>query len=163
MAQALVAAPEAKELTMTESLPAPVLMEELLSMPTASALPPPRHQPPLLLALALMLMTSLPDPVWMLVLLMPVVLLLPLFHHQPPLLLEEALISMRVPKSLVAMKEVLLIAVVDPWLPEEWLWILTYWPVKVTDELLIAVAELEPLQLHEFEETLSLSLVTERR
>ena len=76
MAQALVAAPEAKELTTTESLPAPVLMEELLSMPTESALPPPRHQPPLLFALALMLMASFPDPVWMLELLIPAVLLL---------------------------------------------------------------------------------------
>ena len=116
IAQALVAAPEAKELTTTESLPAPVLMEELLSTPTESALPPRlhHHQPPLLEALVLIEMTSLPDPVWMLVLLMPVVLLLPLFHHQPPLLLEEALISMRVPNPLVAMKDVLLSAVLVP-------------------------------------------------
>ena len=116
MAQALVLAPDAKELTTTESLPAPVLMEELLSMPTESALPPRFHQrqPPLLLAEALMLITSFPAPVWMLVLLMPVVLLLPPFHHQPPLLLEEALISMRVPKPLVAMKDVLLSAVLAP-------------------------------------------------
>ena len=116
MAQALVAAPEANELTTTASLPAPVLMEELLSMPTASALPPRfhHHHPPLLEALVLMEMTSFPAPVWMLVLLMPVVLLLPLFHHHPPLLLEEALISMRVPKPLVAMKDVLLSAVLAP-------------------------------------------------
>ena len=116
MAQALVTAPEAKELTTTVSLPAPVLMEELLSMPTASALPPRfhHHQPPLLEALVLIEMTSFPDPVWMLVLLMPVVLLLPLFHHQPPLLLEEALISMRVPNPLVAMTDVLLSAVLVP-------------------------------------------------
>ena len=126
MAQALVAVPDANELTTTESLPAPVLMEELLSMPTESALPPRfHHQPPLLVAEALILMTSLPAPIWRLVLLIPVVLLPPLFHHQPPLLLEDALISIRVPKSLVAMKEVFLIAVVDPWLPEAWLWILT--------------------------------------
>ena len=125
MPQALVAAPEAKALTTTESLPAPVLMEELLSMPTESALPPPpHHQPrPLLVALALMLMTSFPDPVWMLVLLIPVVLLLLLFHHhQPPLVFEEALILMRVPKSLVEIKDVFLRAVLEPWLPPDvWL------------------------------------------
>ena len=126
MAQAFVAAPEAKELTTTESLPAPVLIEELLSMPTASALPPRfHHQPPLLFAEALMLMTSFPAPVWMLVLLMPVVLLLPPFHHQPPLLLVEALISIRVPESLVAMKEVFVRPAAVLFVPDEWLWILT--------------------------------------
>ena len=70
---------------------------------------------------------------------------------------------MRVPKSLVARKDVFLIAVVDPWLPEEWLWILTKRPVNATDVLLIAVAELEPFQLHALEKTFSLSLVTDRR
>ena len=35
--------------------------------------------------------------------------------------------------------------------------------MNVTDELLSAVAELEPLQLHEFEKMLSLSLFTDRR
>ena len=35
--------------------------------------------------------------------------------------------------------------------------------MKATDELLIAVVELEPPQLHAFEKTLSLSLVTDRR
>jgi hypothetical protein len=53
------------------------------------------------------------------VLLIPVVLLLPPFHHQPPLLLEEALISIRVPASLVAMKEVLARPVAVLFVPEE--------------------------------------------
>ena len=70
-------------------------------------------------------MTSFPDPVWMLVLLMPVVLLLPPFHHQPPLLLVEALISIRVPESLVAMKEVFVRPAAVLFVPDEWLWILT--------------------------------------
>ena len=158
IAQALVAAPEAKELTTTESLPAPVLMEELLSIPTESALPPPLHQP-LLVALELIVITSFPAPVWILVLLMPVVLLL--FDPQS-VLLVDAEMSMRVPKSLVEIKDVSLRAVLDALGPLAWLWIFAYCPVKVTDELLSAVAELESFQLHEFEKILSLSLVIDR-
>ena len=158
IAQALVAAPEAKELTTTESLPAPVLMEELLSIPTESALPPPHHQP-LLVALELMVITSFPAPVWILVLLMPVVLLL--FGPQS-VLLVDAEMSMRVPKSLVDIKDVSLRAVLDARGPLAWLWIFAYCPVKVTDELLSAVAELESFRLHEFEKILSLSLVIDR-
>ena len=160
IAQALVAAPEAKELTTTESLPAPVLMEELLSIPTESALPPPLHQP-LLVALELMVITSFPAPVWILVLLMPVVLLLKEFDPQS-VLLVDAEMSMRVPKSLVEIKDVSLRAVLDARGPLAWLWIFAYCPVKVTDELLSAVAELESFRLHAFEKILSLSLVIDR-
>ena len=96
-------------------------------MPTESALPPRfhHHQPPLLLALALMEITSFPEPVWILVLLIPVVLLRVRFHHQPPLPLEEALILILVPELLVAMKEVLARPVAVLFVPDEWLWILT--------------------------------------
>ena len=95
MAQALVLAPDAKELTTTESLPAPVLMEELLSMPTESALPPRfhHHQPPLLLALVLMEMVSSPAPVSRLELSSPLASAELPPHHQPRLLLAEALME----------------------------------------------------------------------
>ena len=98
MAQALVLAPEAKELTTTASLPAPVLMEELLSMPTASALPPRfhHHQPPLLEALVLMEIWSSPLPVVMSELSRPFAVagLPPRFHHHQPPPLARALALM---------------------------------------------------------------------
>ena len=98
IAQALVAAPEAKELMTTASLPAPVLMEELLSMPTASALPPRfhHHQPPLLEALVLMEILSSPLPVVMSELSRPFAVagLPPRFHHHQPPPLARALALM---------------------------------------------------------------------
>ena len=70
-----------------------MLMEELLSMPTESALPPRfhHHQPPLLLALVLMEMVSSPAPVSRLELSRPLALAEPPPHLVP--LLAVALIE----------------------------------------------------------------------
>ena len=82
-------------------------MEELLSMPTESALPPRfhHHQPPLLLALVLMEMESLPEPVSRLELSRPFAEAEPLPHHQPLLERAEELMETESSPEPVSMSE----------------------------------------------------------